>query len=120
MIFALSHNGKSHVEMIFDGEKTQTRRGHGNYEVGQTYAIQRGRGKPADPRGRLLVKSTGIEFRHAMNGLGLSTHDSPRISVEDALAEGGYTPEEYEKLWEKMYGSNWIVRYVIRFEVVKW
>jgi len=51
MIFAV----KGHVKQVVIGDKTQTRRSSDKYQVGKTYAIQSGRGKKADPRGRILI-----------------------------------------------------------------
>ena len=42
-----------------------------------------------------------------------------KISVTDAIAEGGYTPKEFESLFETMYPKwNMVVRYVFEFHFV--
>jgi len=106
LIFSGSRNGEKHIEMIFKGKKVQTRRPTGRYKVGHTYAVQPKRCAKADPRGRILVKRKSKEGSWQM------------ISASDAEAEGGYTPEEYEALYSKMY-PGWKERYVSEFEVVR-
>ncbi len=107
MIFAVG----DHIEQIISRAKSQTRRVSKSgfpvrYELGKSYAIQHGRGKPAIPDGRIVITNIRIELR---------AHDV--ISVEDAKAEGGYTPEEYERLFCKMH-LNWIWRYAYTFKFV--
>jgi len=96
-------NVADHIEQIVKGTKTQTRRDSGKYEVGKTYAIQPRRGKPGDTRGRILITHKWIEpyFK--------------TIHVNDALAEGGYAPEEYEQLYEKIH-PDWAGRWAYEFE----
>jgi len=101
MIFSKSN----HIEQIIAGTKTQTRRPSDKYQIGKTYAIQPGRGKPGIEKYRILITGKRKEYR------------GETVSVKDALAEGGYTPEEYETLYESMYPS-WLVRYVYTFRVV--
>ncbi len=105
MIFAKA----DHIRQIIAGTKTQTRRlakiGGRLYSVGRTYAIQPGRGKPGIPQGRILITGCRLELR------------CDRISVEDAKAEGGYTPEEYEALFEQMY-PGWRSRYAYTFKFI--
>ena len=96
-------NVEGHIEKIIRGEKTQTRRDSGKYEVGKTYAIQPGRGKFADPLGRILITHKWIEPHWKT------------IHVNDALAEGNYTPEEYEQLYEKLH-PDWAGRWAYEFE----
>jgi len=103
MIFAVGN----HLEQVVQGIKTQTRRvAKVNgliYQIGQTYAIQSGRGKPGDPRGRILITRRWLELHQ------------DKITTSDATAEGGYTPEEYEELFNKMHPS-WASRYCYEFE----
>jgi hypothetical protein len=106
LIFSGSRNGEKHIEMIFGGKKHQTRRPTGRYKVGHTYAVQPKRCAKADPRGRILIKKKTKEGSWQM------------ISESDAAAEGGYTPEEYEALYTKMY-PGWSERYAYEVEVVK-
>lgn len=100
MIFSVGN----HIEQIVNGTKTQTRRDSGKYEVGKTYAIQPGRTKPADPRGRILII-------HKWN----EKDADWQIHPLDAKAEGGYTPEEYEKLYRQLH-PLWEERWVYEFE----
>jgi len=100
MIFAFP----SHIDQIVDGSKIQTRRNGDKYIVGQTYAIQPGRGKKGDPRGRILIIRKWSEER-----------TGPRITTEDADLEGGYTPWEYEELYCEM-NPTWEIRWCYEFE----
>jgi len=99
MIFAKP----GHIQKIIEGSKTQTRRASKNYKVGHSYAIHPGRCKPSISDGRILITNCRVEHRGQV------------ISVEDALAEGGYTPEEYEQLYEEMY-PGWETRYAYTFK----
>lgn len=118
MIFSGSHNGVSHIELIKLGKKTWTRRLLANekmktikvprYKPGHSYSIQPARTKPGIPDGRILILMNLIECK-------TDPHDYP-ISKEHAELEGGYTPEQYEQLFEQMF-KGWIYRvaYNIRY-----
>lgn len=124
MIFAVP----KHIEEIFEGRKTQTRRRWQDgdvlvaaeydvptqlfrkdklkYQVGGVYSIQPGRGK----------KGVGhIEI------IDIRKEKVSDISESDAIAEGGYTCQEYLDLWRKMYKvdpqQDWC--WVISFKVVE-
>jgi hypothetical protein len=101
MIFAV----EDHLEQIARGEKTQTRRTSPRYKMGCSYAIQRGRCLPADPRGRIRI----LRVREEKHGVA--------ISEADADAEGGYSPDLYESLYAFL-NPNWMKRfaYTFRFE----
>jgi len=106
MIFAKG----DHIKQIIEGFKTQTRRIYypdksREYYPGCTYSIQPGRGKPGIPEGRILIKRQWFE------SYGFT------ISEEDAIAEGGYVPIIYERLFSKMHG-NWRFRQCLEFEFV--
>ena len=103
MIFSLA----DHIEQIKAGTKTQTRRPSDKYKVGKLYAIQPGRGKHGIPDGKIIVSAKIIELNHPDPKWGW-------IMADDALAEGGYTPGEYEKLYELMY-PGWEKRYAYLF-----
>jgi hypothetical protein len=109
MIFSIL----GHVEKILSGEKVMTRRiVSGNplfckYKKYHTYAVQSGRGKKATARIEVIA-TPHIESRTIRNGY--------PISEMDAKMEGGYTPEEYEVLFEKMH-PNWQLRLVILFKL---
>lgn len=100
MIFSVG----DHIQQIIAGKKTQTRRKSGGYIVGKTYAVQPGRTKPGIPEGRILITDKRSETR-------------AYISVEDAKAEGGYTPYEFEKLYRRM-DYAWQKRYVYTFKFI--
>ena len=100
MIFSVSN----HVQQIISGEKTQTRRDSNYYKVGRSYAIQSGRNKPGIPEGRVLITDKRVET-------------IPFISVEDAKAEGGYSPAEFEILYRRMY-PKWPTRYAYTFKFI--
>ena len=99
MIFSF----EDHVQQIISGKKTQTRRKSDWYQVGQTYSIQEKRAKPAIPEGRILITHKRIEEPRL------------RISSDDALAEGGYDPGQFEALYSQMY-PGWDIRYAYTFE----
>jgi len=101
MIFSI----EDHIQQIIDGTKTQTRRPSDRYETGRTYAIQPKRGKNGIQDGRIKIICKWPE-----------TYLRP-ISIIDAASEGGYTPEQYEELYEKMY-PDWIRRWGYEFEFV--
>ena len=96
---------KDHIKQIIARTKTQTRRKSPAYRVGRTYAIQPGR-KMGILEGRILI-TRKREEKYLDGG----------ISVVDALAEGGYTPGQYETLFSNMY-PDWIVRYAYAFEFI--
>ena len=102
MIFSV----KDHIDQIKQGTKTQTRRPNNRYKVGKIYAIQPKRGVKAIPEGRIRITKIVRETRDNL------------ITIEQAIAEGGYNREEYERLYEKMY-RNWRKRYAFYFEFVK-
>jgi len=96
---------KDHIKQIIARTKTQTRRKSPAYRVGRTYAIQPGR-KMGILEGRILI-TRKREEKYLDGG----------ISVVDALAEGGYTPGQYETLFSNMY-PDWIIRYAYTIEFV--
>lgn len=102
----------NHVEMVIDGRKTQTRRSSDRYQVGKTYAVQACRTCKGVHDGRILIIRKWKEenpyepWKHVW---------PPIISWEDAQAEGGYGPDNYEGLYEKMH-PNWKERWCYEFE----
>ena len=103
MIFSIA----GHIDQIIKGTKTQTRRSYSSkYWPGKNYALQSGRGKPADPRGRILITHAWVE-----------SHQRNVIHPLDAQAEGGYTPEEYEELYNRL-NPGWEARWVYEFVFV--
>ena len=97
------HQGGSLSTLI----KTQTRRvNRGIYKVGKDYAVQRKRGVKAEPDIRIVMDRIWHEFNI--------------ISVEDAKAEGRYSPAEYELLFREL-NPNWDEtrgRWAFEFHVV--
>ena len=79
--------------------KTQTRRlNRGIYKVGKDYAVQRKRGVKAEPDIRIVMDRIWVDFDY--------------ISVDNAWAEGGFLPTEFEETFEKLNpiwrgGSRW-------------
>ena len=104
MIFSVA----DHVEQIVNGTKTQTRRASSRYEVRKTYAVQPGRTKPGDPRGRILIT-------HKWREEGGATNAEWHIHPADAKAEGGYSPDEYENLYWGMH-PFWEERWAYEFK----
>jgi len=102
MIFSI----KGHIEKIISGTKTQTRRKSSTYLVGKTYSIQPGRTKLGIPEGRILITKK-IKEKYLDGG----------ISIDDAIAEGGYTPGTFESLFKNI-DPDWIERYAYTFEFV--
>lgn len=103
MIFSVG----DHIKQIIVGEKTQTRRASSYYKINRTYSIQPGRTKPGIPEGRILITDKRTEY---------FWRDKP-ISQEDAQAEGGYTPRQFEKLYRRM-DQSWNVRYAYTFKFI--
>jgi len=112
MIFAV----EGHIEMIRKGRKTQTRRlNKGIYKVGKDYAVQRKRGVKAEPDIRIVMdriwKEEVEEFTDSSEVV---------ISKEDAWAEGGYTPTEFEEVFTNL-NPKWLSwsRWAFAFHVIE-
>jgi len=91
-----------HIDKIARGEKTMTRRESSRYMVGRTYAVQPGRGK------------AGL-FRIRVTHKWLEKRGQP-IHPVDAYDEGGYTPEQFEELYESLHpgwGERWAYEFVV-------
>ena len=101
MIFAI---GK-HIELIIKGLKTQTRRSSDRYKVGKLYSIQPGRTKKGITEGKIRIIDKTREVWPFT------------IRPDDAKAEGGYTPEEFEELYEKLH-PEWDERMAYTFRFV--
>jgi hypothetical protein len=117
MIFSL----QDHIEQIKAGTKTQTRRPSDRYKVNKVYAIQPGRGKKGIPDGKIFivakrmeVKSSYIPWKKIIDNDISNYVPAYYILQSEAHDEGGYTPREYEKLYEKLY-PNWKIRYAYLF-----
>ena len=114
MIFQGSYD----LEMIKAQKKTQTRRiNKGVYQIGRSYAVQLKRGAKAEPGIRIVMDKIWEESEAEV----IIDERYPRmgricISTKDALAEGGYTPLEYELEFEKLYPiwdgkSRWVFEF---------
>ena len=100
-------NIPNHIEQIKSGTKTQTRRRSDKYKVGNFYTIQPKRGVKGIPEGKIFIHSKHIEVK---SPLMMTWYILP----DEAIAEGGYNPESYEELYEKMY-PNWVERWCYLF-----
>ena len=100
MIFNVS----GHIEMIRNGEKTQTRRvNRGIYQVGRDYAVQWKRGVTAEADIRIVMDKIWEE--KSLEFIAKNNKKYPielYISKEDAWAEGGYTPTKFEGLFREL------------------
>lgn len=100
---------RSHINLILSGLKTQTRRvNRGYYQEGKTYSIQPCRTCKGISDYRIYIDriwNEKIDF----------------ISKTDAIAEGGYTPLEFEEIFKKINpkGDPLNDRWVIEFHVIK-
>ena len=103
MIFSV----EGHILKIMSGEKTQTRRASDKYKVGNLYSIQAHRGAEGIPDGKILIVAKREEVKTQF-------YKWYYVLEDEALAEGGYTPSEYEELYEKMH-PDWTVRYSYLF-----
>ena len=127
MIFSGSHNGIPHFDMVLDGTKTQTRRVADRYEVESErkhphkvgYAIQRCRTCKATEHHRIVIDKKWKE--HCLENMTYSERGTDVcISVQDALAEGGYTPAEYEKEFERLSPKwNGWDRWAYKYHVIE-
>ena len=111
-------NVPGHIDMIRNGLpsvapckpiliKTQSRRlNRGIYKVGKDYAVQRKRGVKGESDIRIVMDKIWEDFDF--------------ISVENAHAEGGYLPTEFEETFEKI-NSTWRggSRWVFEFHVIE-
>jgi len=98
----------NHIEQIKAGTKTQTRRTSDRYEVGKFYSVQPCRTCKGIPEGKILITAKRIEYKSENPIWG-------HISKWEAKDEGGYTPKEYEELYEKMH-PGWTERWAYLFE----
>ena len=81
--------------------KTQTRRvNRGIYQIGKDYAVQSKRGVKAEANIRIVIDAIWEEWCDYGGG------HPYRILPKNAKAEGGYTREEFEKLFREI-NPNW-------------
>jgi len=105
---------KDHIEQIIWETKTQTRRSSDRYQVGKLYAIQPCRTCKGISDGKILILRKWNEVNPYEPWKEVYP---PLISWDDAQAEGGYAPQNYEALYEKL-NPGWTVRWVYAFEFV--
>lgn len=101
--------------------KTQTRRlNRGIYQVGKDYAVQRKRGVKAEQDIRIVMDKIWEEPCFKPSPYSPSGHHFARILEEDAWAEGGYTPAQFEKLFAKLNPKwNGWSRWAFAFHVIE-
>ena len=102
--------------------KTQSRRpNRGIYQIGKDYAVQPKRGVKAVPDIRILMDKIWEESIFGSSQKVAKPHFL-FISKEDAWAEGGYSPEDYEwtyrKLNPKWQQARWS-RWAFEFHVIE-
>ena len=139
MIFA----AEGHIEMIRNGGlalrgtyvlhpgaiiKTQTRRvNRGYYKLEAErkkphktgYAVQRKRGVKGEPDIRIIFDNIWEESTAEFHREDSTVYPIP-ISKEDAWAEGGYNPEEYEEVFLKLNPKgNRFSRWAFEFHCVE-
>ena len=113
-------NVPGHIDMIRNGQKTQTRRvNRGIYQEGRDYAVQKKRGVKAEEDIRIVIDEIWKEeCLNRVDTMGIPL--DPCISLEDAEAEGEYTPEEYELEFKKAYPTwDGFWRWVYLFHVIE-
>lgn len=127
-------NVPGHIDMIRQGlrmhpqfappqfiVKTQTRRlNRGMYQIGKDYAVQRKQGAKAEPDIRIVMDTIWKEDVFGISG-GISVGDvhDLYLSKEDAWAEGGYTPEEFEMLFNELNPKRDWIRWAFKFHVIE-
>ena len=119
MIFSGEHKGNKHFDMVLDGSKTRTTRLSGRYTVGKDYAIQPKRTKRGIEGYRIVIDKKRKE-RCTLPGMVSGGYfRSKSISKEDAKKEGGYTPEEFEVEFKKLF-TKWdgLERWAYEFHLV--
>ena len=100
-----------HIDDIENHIKTETRRlwSRWHVKVGGIYACQRKRCQP------------NAECDAWIRVTGRYTQFLGEMTEENAKAEGGYTLEQFKKIWPKYSGKEWDdneLVYVIEFEYV--
>jgi len=108
-----------HVKLILEGKKTQTRRlNRGKYQVGKSYAIQECRTCKGIEGYRIVMDRIWKEIITRPLEIGKNPSFN-RISEQDAIAEGGYTPAEFEWVFRQIYPHfNEQERWVFEFHAI--
>lgn len=114
-------NIQGHIDMIRKGTKTQTRRlNRGCYQEGQDYAVHSKRGVKSESDIRIVMDDIWEENTYDRINASDGLPCNPHIFIEDARAEGLYTPEEYELEFRKVY-PKWdgMKRWVFEFHTIE-
>jgi hypothetical protein len=131
-------NVPGHIEMIRNGlstypplasglphfiVKTETRRpNRGIYKVGKDYAVQSKRGVKAETDIRIVMdkiwEEEGLGIAGGIPAVGNRANDT-YISKEDALAEGGYIPKQFEELFNLLNPKRDWTRWAFQFHVIE-
>jgi len=103
--------------------KTQTRRSNrGIYQVGRDYAVQRKRGVKVESDIRIVMdkiwEENGLGIAGGIPAVGNRANDI-YLSEEDAFAEGGYRPKEFEELFNLLNPKRDWNRWVFKFHVLE-
>ena len=124
IIFSVS----GHIEQIKAGTKTQTRRASDRYQVDRLYSVQPRRACKGIPEGKIYIAEKVREWKPDLSGLPKGARFARRwheaeagypIQGYNAWAEGGYTSEEYEALYERLHpGWTWRWAYYFTFFTV--
>jgi len=107
------------VKRILEGKKTQTRRlNRGKYQVGKSYAIQPCRTCKGIDGYRIMMDRIWKETITRPQEIGKNP-SFDIISEADAIAEGGYTPAEFEILFREL-NPGWIEieRWAFKFHLI--
>lgn len=119
MIFAMA----DHIQQIIAGTKTQTRRSSDRYKICHLYPIQPCRTCKGIPEGKIYIALKKREWKPDLSDLPESARFARKwrqrdagypLSDWEAKAEGGYTPEEFEALYEKTH-PKWTERWAYDF-----
>ena len=116
-------NIPGHIDLIRSGEKTQTRRANrGIYQVGKDYAVQSKRGVKAESDMRIVIEKIweedGLGIAGGIPAVGNRENDV-YLSEEDAWAEGGYTPKQFEEIFTALNPKRDWTRWVFEFHVIE-
>lgn len=119
MIFSVSN----HIEQIINGSKRMTRRSSDRYQEDHLYSIQPKRTAKGIPEGKIYITFKKKEWKPDLSDLPPEAHFSRDwrqmeagypIQDWEAVLEGGYTSEEFEKLYEQIH-PNWRIRWAYMF-----
>lgn len=111
-----------HIAQIRAGTKTVTRR---PAQAGDEFREWTARAPAGVIRNGRLLWREGQEYavipKRGQKGVGkicLIKIHCERVRTllpHEAQAEGGYTPAEYDRIWETMYGERYEYRWVLHF-----